>query len=362
MKKLIPFLMAFITTGFIYGQEIQWPQIDVSNLDAIYYPEEVAWRNYLSEDKRNITPKVKILYSRPIKKGRDIFGGLVPFGTEWRVGANEATHITFYQPVRIGEKTVSAGDYTLFATVNPAEWEFHLSTQSGIWGNANRDKTMDVASIKVPVKMMDENTEALSMTFQEVDDKHINLAIVWEKTMALMPISFDPIVFNAKDPSPMDMAHYPSNSAFTNYLEGDEKNITPKIQVIYSRPYKKDRDIFGNLLKSGSVWRIGANEATEIVFYENVKVGNLELPRGRYSMFAELHVDHWEIIFSKDYPIWGAANRDITKDVGRATATVSSDEEVLENLSIVFQEKDANNVSMIIGWDQTRASLPIMIK
>lgn len=362
MKKSISILVLILTTGIVFTQDIQWPPIDVSNMDALYYPQEVAWRNYLSEDQRNIRPKVKVLYSRPIKKGRDIFGGLVPFGTEWRVGANEATLINFFQPVRIGEKTLPAGVYTLFATVQPTEWEFHLSTQTGIWGNANRDKSMDVASIKVPVKTMEQSTEVLSMAFQEVDDKHINLAIVWDKSMALLPISFDPILFNPSDASPMDMAHYPGNSAYTNYLEGDEKNIKPKIQVVYSRPYKKGRDIFGELLKSGSVWRIGANEATEVMFYQNVNVGGLELPRGRYSMFAELHPDYWEVIFSREFPIWGADNRDITQDVGRARASVSMDDEVLENLTIVFQEKDADNVNMIIGWDKTRASLPIGFK
>jgi hypothetical protein len=362
MKNMLIILLVFLFYSHTNGQEIKWPQVDVSTMDAITYPQEAAWRNYLTDDQRNITPKVKVIYSRPIKKGRDIFGGLVPFDSEWRLGANEATQITFYEAVRIGDTTVPPGEYTLFATVKTDAWDFHLSTESGIWGNANRDMNKTVATVSVPSATTKDNYEALSMTFQEIDDKHLNLVVAWDRTMAAMPISFDPIQFNPTDASPMDMAHYPSNSAFTNYLEGEEKNLQPKVQVTYSRPYKKGRDIFGQLLKSGSVWRIGANEATEIVFYQPVKIGDLELNRGRYSMFAELHKDYWEIIFSKDYPIWGAANRDITKDVGRATASVSMESEELENLSIVFQEKDENNVDMIIGWDKTRATINIMFK
>ena len=92
------------------------------------------------------------------------------------------------------------------------------------------------------------------------------------------------------------------------------KNITPKVQVTYSRPAKNGRVIFGELLKEGSVWRLGANEATEIVFYQNTNVGGTDVARGRYALFAKLNNGSWDLILSKDYPVWGSYNRDESLD------------------------------------------------
>jgi len=362
MKNIITILFAVLTVSLAMAQESKWPKVDPSNMDAEYYPANAAWRNYLSGDDRTISPKVKVIYSRPLKKERDIFGGLVPYGQEWRLGANEATEITFYQSVGIGGKTVSPGTYTLFATPTASEWTVSLSSQRGIWGAENRDATKTVASIKVPVTNEATSEEALSITFREMNEQTAHMTIQWDKTRVEVPIAFNPVIFSGADVSPMDMAHYPGKSAYTNYLKGEEVNIKPKIQVTYSRPYKKGRKVFGELLKTGDVWRVGANQSTEIYFYEDVTVGKLALKKGRYVLYATINDGSWDMIFSKDLPAWGAANRDESKDVGTTTVSLSSDSEVLENLSIIFEEKSEKLVHMIIGWDTTRAELPITFK
>ena len=82
---------------------------------------------------------------------------------------------------------------------------------------------MDVASIKVPTEKLAEASEVLSMTFQEKDAQTVNLVIEWDQTRVTAPIGLNPVQFSNIDKSVMDMAHYPSKSAYTNYLEGDEK-------------------------------------------------------------------------------------------------------------------------------------------
>jgi hypothetical protein len=362
MKYFLTCSLTLLFTLTLFSQETKYPDMDVSTLDAAYYPQEAAWRNYLGEDQRNITPKIKVLYSRPLKKDRVIFGELVPYGKEWRLGANEATTITFYDAVDIGGTAVRPGVYTMSASVNQNTWTIHFSTETGIWGNANRDMDKTIASVKVPSFKIDNPREALAMTFQEVDDMHCNLVIEWDQMRVVVPIAFNPIMFRGLDASPMDMSHYPSKSAYTNYLEGDEKNITPKIQVEYSRPSKKGRNVFGDLIKPGDMWRIGANEATEIVLYEDMMVGDAELKSGRYAMLAEIKDGSWDIIFSKDYPSWGMVNRDESKDVARINIPVKKAGEVIENLSIAFDEKSDSLVHMMIAWDQTRAEIPFKLK
>ena len=346
------------TVIFAQGDS-KWPASDASVMDMIYYPSNVAWRNYLDESQRNITPKVKIAYSRPKMNNREIFGNLVPYGQEWRLGANEATTVTFYQNVDIAGTTVPGGTYTVSADVQEKQWTINLSSEMGIWGSANRDKAKTVASFVVPTEMAKESQEALSMTFKEIDNLTCHWVIQWDKTRVNIPVGFNPVVFSKIDASPMDMAHYPAKSAYTNYLEGAEKSITPKVEVVYSRPQKKGRDIFGDLIAYGSTWRIGANEATEIIFHENAMVNGTEIKKGRYALFAEVNEDKWNMIFSKDYPIWGAANRDQTKDVTSTEIAVSKEDEVVESLSIIFEDQEDGSVHMVIAWDQTRAKMPI---
>lgn len=362
MKNSLTILFTILTISLAMTQESKWPKVDPSNMDAEYYPAEAAWRNYLSGEDRTISPKVKLIYSRPLKKEREIFGKLVPYGKEWRLGANEATEITFYQSVGIGGTTVNPGTYTVFATPTMKEWTVSFSSQRGIWGGEKRDQSKTVASIKVPVTQDTESLEALSITFREMDEQTAHMSIQWDKTRVEVPIAFNPVIFSGLDASPMDMAHYPSKSAYTNYMEGEEANIKPKVQVVYSRPYKKGRKVFGELLKTGDIWRVGANQSTEITFLQDVKVGNLELKKGRYALYAEIKDGSWDMIFSKDLPAWGAANRDESKDIGRTNISLSSDTEVLENLTIIFEEKSDKLVHMVIGWDTTRAEMPITLK
>lgn len=361
-------MKAILTTVFccftllLVGQESKWPSIDKSPMDASMYPSSVAFRNYRQGDERTASPIAKVVYSRPSVNGRSIFGGLIPFGKEWRVGANEATTVTFYQDVDINGNHLRRGTYTISATPTATDWTVNFSTQSGIWGSENRDKSLDVASVTVPTQKLSTPSEALTMVFQKVDDHNFNYVIQWADTRVAVPVNLNPVIASRLDVSPMDQAVYPAKAAYTNYLKGEEAKLTPKIAVLYSRPYKKGRDIFGKMLKQGDVWRIGANESTEISLYQDVEVAGKALKAGKYVLYAKLNNNSWDLIFSKDFPAWGSANRDASKDVLTVPVTLSSESEVLENLSIIFEEAGANTVNMVIGWDTTRATVPFMMK
>jgi len=359
MKQILTIILCSAFLLSLTAQESKWPKVDASAMDTEYFPANAAWRNYLKGEDRTKAPKMRVVYSSPKKNDRTIFGSLVPYGQVWRVGANEATEVTFYQAVSIGDVTVNPGTYTISALVNERNWDVRFSSQLGIWGSENLDDAQMVASIKVPSTMVSSSEEMLSMTFRELDPMTVGFVIQWDKTRVEIPIGLNPVQFSGADKSPMDKAHYPAKSAYTNYLKGEEANLKPKIQVTYSRPYKNDRNVFGDLLKTGDIWRIGANQSTEIVFFQDVTVGSEKLKKGKYVIYAELKEGSWDIIFSKDYPAWGNANRDEEKDVARVNIPTSMDKEVVENLSIIFDEKSDKKVHMVIAWDKTRAELPI---
>ena len=132
-------------------------------------------------------------------------------------------------------------------------------------------------------------------------------------------------------------------------------------RVIYSRPQKNGRLIFGDLVEYGKVWRLGANEATEIEFYKNVKIDGKEVARGRYTLYAIPSADNWTIILNKDVDTWGAFKYDAQKDVLRTTVPVQILNEVVEALAMNFEKAD-NGCNLIIAWDNVKAVLPISIK
>ena len=351
---------------FLMGSDVQaqkdskWTELDKSPTDMIYYPANMAWRNYLDGEQRNARPKMKLIYSRPSKNDRDIFGGLVPYSKEWRLGANEATQITFYQAVEIDDQRIPRGTYTLFATPHQNHWIIDISKQTDLWGGKNRDKTLNVASVKAMTEMRKGITEQLSMAFRRVDNESAILVMEWDNIRAELPISFNPVNFEDMAVSPMDQVHYPSKSAYLNYLKEEEIEGSDKIvKVIYGRPQKKERKIFGELLKYGDLWRVGANQSTEVAFYKDVIISGNKIKKGTYNLYAFVNEKTWEIILNTDRPAWGAANRDEEKDVAKITLPVTEGKEDLEVLNIIFEEKSKTEVHMIIAWEKTRMHIPI---
>ncbi len=161
------------------------------------------------------------------------------------------------------------------------------------------------------------------------------------------------------DKSPMDMAYYPNNYPVLK-IE-DKTNGAAIARVIYSRPQKNGRAIFGDLVEYGKVWRMGANEATELELYRDVKIGEKKIDKGRYTLYAIPTDSNWTIIVNKDADTWGAFKYDQQKDVVRVTVPVEKLNEPLEALGMAFEKTD-NGCNLVIAWDTVRVRLPIDLK
>ena len=133
------------------------------------------------------TKQVTVTYGRPYKKGRVIFGELEKYGNVWRVGADEATQITFNQDTKFGGQNVPKGTYTLFAIPQENEWTIILNSQLGQWGAFGYEKVKDkdVLKVKVPVKKLSNVVEQLTLSA----DKSA-LSIAWDQTQVSIPMSF----------------------------------------------------------------------------------------------------------------------------------------------------------------------------
>lgn len=158
------------------------------------------------------------------------------------------------------------------------------------------------------------------------------------------------------DTSPLDMSYYPVNYPV---LKIQDKMSEPLVaRVVYSRPQKRGRKLFGDLIGYGQIWRLGANEATEIEFFRDVKIDNKAVKKGRYTLYALVNEDKWILILNKETDTWGAFRYDSAKDVLRTTVPVEKRTDVEEAFSMSFQ-KDAKGADLVISWDDLLVKLPI---
>ncbi len=98
---------------------------------------------------------VVVEYGRPSARGREIFGGLVPYGEVWRTGADEATTITFGGDVVVEGTNVPAGTYALFTVPGDSEWSVIFNSEAEQWGAFEYDSGQDVASVTVNPQVTD---------------------------------------------------------------------------------------------------------------------------------------------------------------------------------------------------------------
>jgi len=154
--------------------------------------------------------------------------------------------------------------------------------------------------------------------------------------------------FRGTDKSPMDMAYYPDNFAHDR-----KPGESASIKVIYSRPQKKEREIFGKLIPYDKVWRTGANEATEIKFYQDAEFGGKKVKAGSYSLFTIPGAKEWTIILNTDLDYWGAYRYNAKNDIVRVVAPVTELTEAVENFTIQFENKRDKLGVMKLAWDKT---------
>jgi hypothetical protein len=138
------------------------------------------------------TTKIDISYSRPGVKGRAIWGGLVPYNEVWRTGANEATTISFSDPVSINGTMLPAGKYSLATIPTPEQWTVIFSKQQDLWGMYEYKPEMDALRITVKPQAA-EHTEWMTISFPSVAPDSADVAIAWEKLRIAFTVKVDAV-------------------------------------------------------------------------------------------------------------------------------------------------------------------------
>ena len=159
------------------------------------------------------------------------------------------------------------------------------------------------------------------------------------------------------DKSPLDISYYPPNYPV---LKIQDKLTEPLwARVIYSRPSKGGREILGSLVEYGKVWRMGANEATEIELFRDVRILSGKLKTGRYTLYAIPGQESWTVIFNRETDTWGAFRYDPSRDALRVDLKPEKTKELTEILTMYF-ERNGVQVDLILRWDDIRLSIPFI--
>lgn len=187
--KIVGGIIAAIVVvfGIMFG--LVQAKVDISSFFVMISPKDKTARTSPgTTTKATIgTTNISIDYSQPFKKGREVFGKLVPYGEVWRTGANEATIITTDKDIQVAGKILKAGKYQLFTIPNAEKWTIIFNSKLGQWGAFFHDEKSDVLRVEVPSGSNDTMLEQLLI---EVESAPVSgFTIAWDKTKVVVPIS-----------------------------------------------------------------------------------------------------------------------------------------------------------------------------
>lgn len=131
------------------------------------------------------------------------------------------------------------------------------------------------------------------------------------------------------------------------------------IELSYSKPNMRGRNIFGDLVPFGAVWRTGANNATTLTFSDEVNIGGTKIPAGKYGLLSIPGASEWTIIISKQTDVTSPSAYQQNMDVVRMTVPAVSLPFAIESFMITFEKIRSNELDLMILWDQTMVSFPI---
>jgi hypothetical protein len=160
--------------------------MQLKNTKSFSPEEEVVF----NQDDLTIT----VFYNRPSKKGREIFGGLVPYDAVWRTGANEATTFETNKDLTIEGETLKAGKYTLWTIPRETTWTIIFNSEHGQWGvnskgEPNHNPQLDVLKVDVHAVQQEQVFEQFTIAFEDTGED-AEMVLIWDRTLVSVPFTY----------------------------------------------------------------------------------------------------------------------------------------------------------------------------
>jgi len=177
------------TIGFLFLFISLFPLFASASIenDSIIKPQVRNSPIVIANLKTTENNYIECMYGQPLKKGREIFGNLVPYGKLWKTGANEATEITFTTNIQIGETALQAGTYTLFSIPNKDKWTIILNSELGQWGDFAYDASKNILTYEARVSSNTDIYEGFTIQFEDINNG-FNMLLLWDNVIITVPI------------------------------------------------------------------------------------------------------------------------------------------------------------------------------
>ena len=240
--------------------------------------------------------EVSIKYSRPGKKDREIFGGLVPFGELWRTGANSTTSFRISDDATVEGKKVPAGEYGLYTIPNKDEWTIILNKNLGSGTGAYKEED-DVARFTIKPENIQHTVETFTIEFDNIRDNWAYVVLSWENTLVKFKIEFDVdskvMGQIEKEMSDPEKTHENNFFAAANYYYNNDKDMDKALTWV-NKAIEKNSDAYWMIrLKSQIQAKLGDYKAA----IETAKIGIEAAKKANNDQYVKYNQDaiaKWE--------------------------------------------------------------------
>jgi hypothetical protein len=234
---------------------------------------------------------ITINYSRPNTKGRKIFGGLEPYGSVWRTGANSATTITTTEAIQLEGKDLPAGTYGIFTIPGANEWTVIINKGAKQWGAYEYKAEEDLFRIAIkPIKLKDK-IETFSIQLAHVYPTKAKLQLMWENTAININLTTDidsKIMAGIEEAMKGDKKPY---FAAAQYYFENGKDLSKALEWASAAEASDPKAPYYKLWKGRIQLKMGDKKAASITASEGIKVAeeakNAEYVRLNSELLAE---------------------------------------------------------------------------
>ncbi len=285
MKYLFPLLFVFLSVSSSYSQRLKTPTLSPFSTIS----QEIG------------LTKVTLEYSRPSARERIVFGNLVPYNKIWRTGANASTKITLLESAKIANQFIEAGTYAVYTIPRKDRWTIIIhskTTLRSLAGNSY-DPQKDVFRFDVRPTIIDDYVETFTIQFAELKSNSLNLQLLWENTLVVIPIEFEVDVkiegqMAELMKSPETIPHRTYFEA-AQYYSNNGKDLNEALLFINKAIYKSPQNFRYGLLKAKILEKNGNREAA----LTTVKTANKWAKNKNNDNYIEQTYLFWQELLTK---------------------------------------------------------------
>lgn len=246
--------------------------------------------------------KISVHYSRPAARGREIFGGLVPYGRIWRVGANESTKITVDSEMQVQGETLPQGTYALYAFPEASTWEIVFHTNTSHWGDGRRNynPAEDLFRIEVVPQKIPYHQENFLITFDSITHNSANLELIWANTKVIIPFSVDTHakmeqeIANQIAANPKAQTYYEA----ARYLQEQGKDLETALGYLDKALELGGDTYYFHRVKSLVQAALGDYESAIVSAQKSLQISS-ELGKDEFVRMNQKNLDAWKLLQKK---------------------------------------------------------------